>query len=103
MGSGKSTTGKILADKLGYRFLDTDEVAEYMIEKPISNFFEEGKKEEFRDLEYQILMEMSQYTRVVISTGGGIVERNTNWGVLRHGLVIFLDMNVFIFSRCTNL
>ena len=44
MGSGKSTTGKILADKLGYRFLDTDEVAEYMIEKPISNFFEEGKK-----------------------------------------------------------
>lgn len=92
MGSGKSTCGKVIANKLGYRFLDTDEVAEYMIEMPISDFFAQGKKEQFRDLEYQILMEMAQYTRVVISTGGGIVERNPNWGVMRHGLIVFLDM-----------
>ena len=80
MGSGKSTVGKIIADKLGYRFLDTDEVAEYMIEMPISDFFAQGKVEQFRDVEYQVLMELAQYTRVVISTGGGIVERNMNWG-----------------------
>jgi shikimate kinase len=77
---------------LGYRFLDTDEIAEYMIEMPISEYFKQGNQESFRDIEYQILMEMAQYTRVVVSTGGGIVERNTNWGVMRHGLVVFLDM-----------
>jgi shikimate kinase len=69
MGSGKSTVGKILAEKLGYRFLDTDEVAEYMIEMPIAEFFAQGKVEQFRDVEYQVLMELAQYTRLVISTG----------------------------------
>ncbi len=39
MGSGKSTIGKLLAEKLGYRFLDTDELAEYMIEMPIADLF----------------------------------------------------------------
>ena len=67
---------------------------------PISEYFALGNQEAFRDLEYQILMEMAQYTRVVISTGGGIVERNTNWGVLRHGIVVFLDMKAEdIFAR----
>lgn len=124
MGSGKSTVGKIIADKLGYRFLDTDEVAEYMIEMPISDFFAQGKVEQFRDVEYQVLMELAQYTRVVISTGGGIVERNMNWGeqfsslcfkysiiqyvvlligVMRNGLVIFLDMKPEdIYQRLSN-
>lgn len=64
-----------------------------MIEMPIAEYFALGNQEKFRDLEYQILMEMAQYIRVVISTGGGIVERNTNWGILRHGLVVFLDMS----------
>lgn len=102
MGSGKSTVGDIFAKQLGYRFLDTDEISEFMVEMPIADFFAEspGNEEKFRDLEYQILMEMAQYTRVVISTGGGIVERNTNWGILRHGIVVFLDMKAEdIYSR----
>lgn len=43
---------------------------------------------------FSIVLQMAQYTRVVISTGGGIVERNSNWGILRHGIVVFLDMKV---------
>jgi shikimate kinase len=93
MGTGKSTLGKLFSDKLGYRFIDTDEVAEFMIEMPISEFFASGKVEEFRDMEYQILMDLAQYTRVVVATGGGIIERNINWGLLRHGIVVFLDMS----------
>lgn len=93
MGSGKSTVGKIFADKLGYRFIDTDEVAEFMIEMPIADFFAAGRVEEFREVEYQVLMDLAQYTRVVVSTGGGIVERNTNWGLLRHGIVVYLDIS----------
>ena len=70
---------------------------------PISDFFAAGNEEAFRDLEYQILMELSQYTRVVVSTGGGIVERNANWGVMRHGLVVFLDMEPdAIYKRLRN-
>lgn len=69
MGSGKSTVGKVLSQKLGYRFIDTDEVAEFMIEMPIADFFAEGKVEEFREVEYQVLMDLAQYTRVVVATG----------------------------------
>lgn len=63
-----------------------------MIEMPIAEFFNKGNEKEFRDLEYQILMEMAQYTRVVIATGGGIVMKNENWGLLRHGIVVYLDI-----------
>lgn len=94
MGSGKSTLGDAFARKMGYRFLDTDEIAEFMVEMPISDFFAEGREPEFRQLEYDILMDLSQYTRVVVATGGGIVMKNENWGMLRHGIVVYIDMPV---------
>jgi len=93
MGSGKSTLGDALAKKLGYRFLDTDEIAEFMVEMPIADFFKAGNEKEFRELEYQILMQMAQYTRVVTATGGGIVMKRENWGLLRHGIVVYLDVS----------
>ena len=94
MGTGKSSVGDVLARKLGYRFIDTDDAAEFMLEMPIAEFFntQVNGESEFRELEYQILMEMSQYTRVIVATGGGIVLEQKNWGVLHHGLVVFLDM-----------
>lgn len=91
MGSGKTSVGNVLAKRLGYRFIDTDEIAEYMIEMPISEYFAQGKESNFRQLETQVLNEMSSYTRVIVSTGGGSVIKNENWGYLRHGIVIFLD------------
>lgn len=92
MGTGKSSVGRALAEKVAYRFIDSDEAAEWMIEMPISDFFAQGKEDEFRELEYQVLMEMSQYTRVIVATGGGAVMQNKNWGLLRHGIVVHLDM-----------
>mmetsp|Transcript_21577 Transcript_21577/g.29834 ORF Transcript_21577/g.29834 Transcript_21577/m.29834 type:complete len:334 (-) Transcript_21577:33-1034(-) len=92
MGSGKTSVGKLLADKMAYRFIDTDEIAEFMIEMPISKYFSEGNEQQFRQLEYQILMDLAQYTRVVVSTGGGIVLKQENWGLLRHGIVVYLDV-----------
>jgi len=96
MGTGKSTVGDVFARKMeGYRLMDTDEIAEFMIEMPISDYFKQSEENvpKFRDLENQILQELSQYTRLVVSTGGGIVERNENWSFLRHGIVVFLDMS----------
>ena len=94
MGCGKTSTSEMIAKQLGYRFLDTDQIAEYMIEMPISDFFEQGKESEFRDVEYKILMELAQYTRLIVSTGGGIILKNENWGLLQHGIVIYLDLPV---------
>ena len=92
MGSGKSAVGDSIARKMGYRYIDTDEIAEYMIEMPIADFFVQNGEEEFRQVEHKILLELAQYTRTVISTGGGIVEFNENWGVLHHGVIVFLDV-----------
>ena len=66
-----------------------------MIEMPIATYFAQSEENvaTFRQLEQQILQELSQYTRVVISTGGGIVERNENWGYLRHGIVVWINMS----------
>jgi len=91
MGSGKSSMGTEFAKLLGYRFLDTDELAEFMIDMPIADFFAQGKEPEFREVEYKVLMELSQYTRLAVATGGGCVTRQENWGQLRHGIVVFLD------------
>jgi shikimate kinase len=65
-----------------------------MIEMPIATYFAQSEENiaSFRQLEQQILQELAQYTRVVISTGGGIVERNENWGYLRHGIVVWINM-----------
>ena len=94
MGSGKSSVGEGVAKGLGYRFLDTDEIAEFMCEMSIADYFasETGGEANFRELEYKILMELGQYTRTVVSTGGGIVVKQENWGLRHHGIVVFLDM-----------
>lgn len=94
MGSGKSTVGKVLADRLGYRFFDTDTVIEQASEQSISEIFASLGEASFRELETQVLAELSAYGRLVIATGGGIVLQQTNWSYLRHGLVIWLNVPV---------
>jgi shikimate kinase len=91
MGSGKSTVGKRLAEKLSYRFFDTDDVIEKSLGATVSQIFDENGEEIFRDIETKVLQELSQYARSVISTGGGAVLSRENWGNMRHGIVVFLS------------
>ncbi len=91
MGAGKSTIGKQLAQKLKYRFFDTDSAIETIAQKSIADIFATKGESYFRELETQVLAEFSLYTKCVIATGGGIVEKPFNWSYLRHGLVIWLD------------
>jgi len=72
MGSGKSTLGNAFANKMGYRFLDTDEIAEFMVEMPISEYFAQGKVDEFRELEYQV-------RGCVVCLDGSVAERGREW------------------------
>ena len=93
MGAGKSSTGKALAEKLGYKFFDTDALIEQLAQKSINEIFEEAGEETFRNLETQVLSELSSYRKLVVATGGGIVLRKMNWSYLRHGLVVWLDLS----------
>ncbi|WAL58789.1 shikimate kinase [Thermocoleostomius sinensis A174] len=94
MGSGKSTVGKILATQLGYHFFDTDAVIEQAAEQSIADIFTNLGEPTFRELESQVLAELSAYTKLVIATGGGIVLQQMNWSYLRHGLIVWLDVGV---------
>ncbi|MEM7553591.1 MAG: shikimate kinase [Cyanobacteria bacterium P01_A01_bin.84] len=94
MGSGKSTIARLLAQKMGYGFVDTDDLIVKAANKSINHIFAEEGEAAFRQLESEILAQLCAYTRLSIATGGGIVLRTPNWSYLHHGLVVWLDVPV---------
>lgn len=94
MGAGKTTVGRLVAQRLGYQFFDTDIVIEQLAGKSVSELFAELGEAGFRDLESRVLSELCAYTRLTIATGGGIVLKHENWGYLRHGVIVWLDVPV---------
>jgi shikimate kinase len=91
MGSGKSTIGPLLAQQLGYGFLDTDTTIEKLVGQSVSEIFQTVGEPEFRQIETQVLAEVSAHIRLVVATGGGIAIASENWHHLHQGLVIWLD------------
>jgi shikimate kinase len=96
MGVGKTTVGKLLAEEIGYRFVDTDEVIVKAAGKSIHEIFAQNSEAEFRQLESDVLAQVCAYTKLVIATGGGIVMQQHNWSYLHHGLIVWLDVPVQI-------
>lgn len=94
MGAGKTTISRKLASRLGYGFVDTDALIEKAAEKSINQIFADEGEEAFRELERQVLSEVSTFTSLVVATGGGIVTQPMNWSYLRHGVVLWLDVPV---------
>ncbi len=92
MGCGKSRTGPPLAKELAYSFVDVDEVIERLLGKSIPKIFEEEGERGFREIEAQVLNAIGQRHSLVVATGGGVVTRHENWGVLHQGIVIWLDL-----------
>src|SRR5690625_4351172 len=76
MGSGKSTVGIALADKLEKTYVDTDQFIVDTHQQQIADIFQEFGENTFRNYETNALKEVSTYE--VVSTGGGIVEKNEN-------------------------
>ena len=93
MGSGKSSTGPILAEILKYKYVDLDVLIEKLTKKTIDKVFSDEGEEYFRDLETQCLQEIIKLPSVVVSTGGGVVLKKENWGILRQGIIVWLDIN----------
>ena len=94
MGSGKSQTGPDLAKIINYAFVDTDDVIEKASNQSITDIFDKDGEKGFRDLEKQVLKEISQHHSLVIATGGGLVTVPENWGILHQGIVIWLDLDL---------
>ena len=92
MGSGKTSTGRPLAERLGYGFVDADAVIEQAAGCSIPEIFERDGEEGFRKLESQVLNAISQRHSLVVATGGGVVTQPENWGLLHSGIVIWLDV-----------
>ena len=92
MGSGKTSTGRPLAEQLGYGFVDADAVIEQAAGCTIPEIFERDGEAGFRDLENQVLNAISQRHSLVVATGGGVVTQPENWGLLHSGIVIWLDV-----------
>ena len=90
-GSGKSTIGKALAEKLGRDFIDTDDV---ITEKHgiISDIFATKGEKYFRDIETEAVKETAKKGGIVIATGGGAILRKENVRALRqNGIIFFLN------------
>ena len=91
-GCGKSTLGKLLAEKLGRRFVDCDSEIERIAGKPIPRIFNEEGEEAFRALETEIVATLGRESGLVIATGGGVVTKSRNLPHLsQNGRILFLD------------
>ena len=90
-GSGKSTVGRMIAQRLGREFIDTDAV---IVERygEIRAIFAQHGEAYFRDLESAVIRELAPLNGKVISTGGGAVLRKENVDALRrNGEIFFID------------
>ena len=94
MGAGKTTVGQELAKQLSYGFLDADNVIEQATGQTISQLFASEGEAGFRQIESDVLAQICAFTKLVISTGGGVILQQKNWSYLRHGLIVWLDVPV---------
>ncbi len=91
-GSGKSTVGKIIAEKLKMYYFDSDTIIEEETGMPISEIFKQHGEEYFRNVESKIISELGTKNGIVLSTGGGAILKEKNIEAMKqNGTVYFLN------------
>jgi shikimate kinase len=91
MGSGKSSIGRKLSRRLGFQFIDTDQLIVERAGMPIPDIFARRGEDAFRDLEAEVLGSIGHLNRCIVATGGGAVLREKNRALLREiGFVVRL-------------
>lgn len=88
-GCGKSTVGRHLARQLGLRFVDSDTEIEHRIGMPIRDFFAAQGEPAFRDVEADVIEQLTSQPGIVLATGGGAVLRPSNRDALHSHMHVF--------------
>jgi shikimate kinase len=88
-GCGKSTVGRHLARQLGLHFVDSDTEIEHRIGMPIREFFDRHGEAAFRDVEQDVIDELTQAETTLLATGGGAVLRPSNREALHSRTHVF--------------
>jgi len=98
--TGKSSIGKILADMLGFGFIDTDETIEKRQGETITEMVGRGGWDLFRRKEENLLLELARSRNKVIASGGGSVMHERAWSKLRQdALVVWLTADIKTICR----
>ena len=93
MGGGKSTVGPLLAKRLGYGFVDLDQVIEGTAGRTIGQIFSDDGEHAFRTLESRYLRVASRDDRLVIALGGGAIASKGNLQFVKaHGSLVYLKV-----------
>ena len=94
MGSGKSTIGPILANTLGFEYVDVDRAVEHKAQKRIVDIFASDGEQIFRSIERASLEELSVKQHCVISLGGGTIANEENFQLIRgSGVIVYLQLS----------
>ena len=100
MGSGKSAVGKILANKLDYKFIDVDKKIEIDVGKTIKKIFEEDGEQYFRNLEEKITINILKLKETIVSLGGGaIINDKIRSSIKKNSYNIYLYVDIDILTK----
>lgn len=98
--SGKTSVGKLIAHKLGRRFVDTDDLIIGKAGCSVNEMVKEKGWPYFRDIEKDVIKEVSEQDNLVIATGGGAVITDINMENLKaNGFIVWLDANIDTIKR----
>jgi shikimate kinase len=101
-GCGKSTVGRLLANSLGQKFVDSDEEIVRRNGVEIATIFEIEGEAGFREREAAVLNDVTQSSSIVLATGGGVILREDNRRILRsRGLVVYLRASLDVLAART--
>ncbi|MBX2975496.1 MAG: shikimate kinase [Ignavibacteriaceae bacterium] len=94
MGSGKSTLGQIIANTLGWNFLDLDKEIEKKVGKSITDIFRDEGESKFRSIESDVLKQTSKLEDSIIALGGGTFTTDENISIIKS-----LGKSIYIKSK----
>lgn len=98
-GSGKSRVAPLVAQFLGWPWLDCDDLLEQQAGLTIAELFAQEGEHGFRDREAAVLTRIAQTSGQVVATGGGVIERAENRRCLRHGFVVWLTADAEVLHQ----